>query len=615
MALPQLNQGTITPQQMQQYQAFTMKEAISTAMTAAKYQFTSNLISKSAILRNIPGSGILKERAELKKRELYEKQGRDESGRKLTQGEFEERQKRKQDAGKLKEIHDVLLEFLDNGIGTYSVKSPKDKMDSGKQLVVAPGAGGAYALEGEEQAQEREREDDRDQAESERREQGFFRSLFAGRNRDRDGSSGILGSLLGWLGSLGTSLFTGGLTGFLSTLFGPIMSVMGTLMTSVLGFVAPLMAAVGPILIAALPAIIALLLAGAAGTVIASWIDAKTEKLDKSAKRQGATGLKSEIAKTKEGEQLYTVKDSTGKTSVKTAKELGLTDQDIASGTDVETGVFTSASGSMIRAARYFTETEDGKATGRLAMGMNRPEMIEAARRAGAGGTSKLPSEIDSMVSKNIKDGKNLTPLLEDLSSLNMSMDEYTKTFESKIDDVAAPGIGQQLADGYNSVMDEAVRFQKKANSLGLGGEASDILKKLVTYYKPFERAENIGYGSFGKRASYSEQGLFSNASLNLPSDSDALRGGSDYYSATGNFKSIYEGRGQTKASMIENVTVPIAPMANENAALKQMPTPAPAVIDSSVNSTTNNTNATLLNPVSAQKTGADQTPKFNGSN
>jgi hypothetical protein len=95
--------------QMDQYQKWTAKEAIRTAFSASVLSMQSNILSKP-LIRMIPGSGILKERAEIKKRELYEKQGRDETGRKLSKQELEDRQKRRKDLGALGELKDLIVD-------------------------------------------------------------------------------------------------------------------------------------------------------------------------------------------------------------------------------------------------------------------------------------------------------------------------------------------------------------------------------------------------------------------------------------------------------------------------------------------------------------------------
>ena len=113
MALP--NPGMQQPgdqmnaSQMLQYQQWTAKEAIKTAFSASVLSMQSNLLSKS-LLRIIPGSGILKDRADVKKRELFEKQGRDADGRKLSKQEFEEREKKRKDLGALGTIKDIIVD-------------------------------------------------------------------------------------------------------------------------------------------------------------------------------------------------------------------------------------------------------------------------------------------------------------------------------------------------------------------------------------------------------------------------------------------------------------------------------------------------------------------------
>lgn len=612
MALPQANPtGAMTPQ-MQQYQAFTMKEAITTAMTAAKYQFTSNLISKLPILRNIPGSGILRERAELKKRELYEKQGRDETGRKLTKSEFEERQKRKQDVGKLAEIKDILQSFLDSGVGVFTVKNPKGKMDSGGQMVVSSSGGGAYAIEGEEQAEEREREDDQDQLESEGRQQKFFTRLFGGRNREEGDSTGIIGTLLGWLGSLG-SLFTGGLTGFLGTLFGPIMSIMGTMMTSVMGFITPLVAAVGPILVAALPATLGLLMGGAAGVLIANWInkwgDEYRDKADRETKEKMEQGSAIKTARTATGEKIYRISDKDGNTKFGTVAELGLNQQQLQA---IEKEGFADTDQGRVGEATYRVETKAGKETGKLATGLSGNEILAVEMARG----EMTIAEASSKTSGEKK-----------MIELERSMAEYSQDFSEAVANSTDDSLkALSLRDNFNSILQNTKRAINKYPEVF----TSERLRSLVMKYGLFSNAivdgkvRDDSFAYIDKDTGFI--GMQSSTWDYLDSDDLVLPGKGTFTFGSRSSTAADWSKRAKDAGVVNRInpetmtpkiptSTSIPTMSDENAALKEMPTPAPVSINTSASSSTTTNNAVVANAPSAQKTGADQTPKFNGSN
>lgn len=96
---------------------FDIKEAIQTGLKGGFLSAQQSFFSK---VPKILGGGVLAERAELKKRELFEKQGRDPTtGRKLTKEELEERALRKRSYGIMGDISDSVQEIqriLESGI-------------------------------------------------------------------------------------------------------------------------------------------------------------------------------------------------------------------------------------------------------------------------------------------------------------------------------------------------------------------------------------------------------------------------------------------------------------------------------------------------------------------
>ena len=281
MALPNLNPNQQSAQgQQAQYVPASFSESIKTNILAGFSQLGSNFIRSSRVLRTL-GGGAVAETLDLKRRERYERSGRDEQGRKLTKQEFEEREKRRKDLGALSQILEIvqlwndtgvpailakdndgwfLLERMEihltdiktalaGGMGVFSVgggyasnqgTEPSGILDADGNpasltLADVPTANDAAELSRQEAMDEKEREDDQDQLESEERQQGFFSKLFGGlRNKDEKKDSGLFGSLLSALSGLGSlvsglfSKYIGGmLGGAITNLLGGAGSLLG----------------------------------------------------------------------------------------------------------------------------------------------------------------------------------------------------------------------------------------------------------------------------------------------------------------------------------------------------------------------------------------------------
>lgn len=482
MALPPPNQSA---QQARQYQDFSTREAIGTAIRAGFLQFQANQIAKSSFLKMIPGASIVRERAEMKKRELYEKQGRDEQGRKLTKQEFEEREKRRADMGKLAEIHDIIQSWndkwggSDDGVAVYFKKDSDilflfESMEAHIKLIHGFLTGASTVgtstygsnqslslddvpdrntsgdvLEAEELAQEQEREDDQDQLESEGRQQGFFTKLFGGlgQGRNRDEGSSILGLLSNMLGPLlrGGS----GILGFLKGLVTPILSILGTVMTSVIGFVTPFLTAALPLLIAAAPVLIAGLLGGAAGLAIANWVSGKAEEEREKSLAQSKEimerGVAKKTATTAEGEKLYRVSDKDGKSKFATAKELNLNEEQLK---QLESGDFVKTDSGTITQATYNVETQGGKETGRLAENLGADEILAAEITGG----KKTVGEANAMDQGQKK-----------LMEIERKMAEYSSSFSNKVATAKDNSIQTlALADDFNRITNELDQATRK---------------------------------------------------------------------------------------------------------------------------------------------------------
>ena len=254
MALPNPNPNQAqNQQQMPQYMAASIRESISTGFKAAGLQMGASIFGKSPILRTLGGRGLA-ESLELKKREMYERTGRDEQGRKLTKQEFEDREKRRKDLGALSEMLEIMQLWNDTGVPAV-LKKDSDALflverieahliQIARSLGAASGGmmmgtsqygsnagsdiGGVSnpdelgipnlppkddtaELNMQEMAEEKEREDDQDQLESEGRQQGFFTKLFAGlktgeKKEDKSLFGSLLSGILSGLSSLGGTI-------------------------------------------------------------------------------------------------------------------------------------------------------------------------------------------------------------------------------------------------------------------------------------------------------------------------------------------------------------------------------------------------------------------------
>lgn len=257
MALP--NMGSSQQTEDMGYVKASIGESIKTSIKAAGFEM-ANIFQKSPILRMLGGKAI-SETANLKKRELYERTGRDEQGRKLTKREFEEREKRRKDLGALAEMRDILEYWKDNGVPVMLAKDSDalflfERIDANiftiKEILstlypsAANRAGGPIstaggpistlddvkasddALRAEEMAAEQEAEDDQDQLESEQRQQKFFTKMFEGLRQ----ATTKLGEKFGGIGSI-ISAAISGLGSVMTKLFATYLG--GSLISSLLG--------------------------------------------------------------------------------------------------------------------------------------------------------------------------------------------------------------------------------------------------------------------------------------------------------------------------------------------------------------------------------------------
>lgn len=251
MALP--NMGSSQQTEDMGYVKASIGESIKTSIKAAGFEM-ANIFQKSPILRMLGGKAI-SETANLKKRELYERTGRDEQGRKLTKREFEEREKRRKDVGALAEMRDILEYWKDNGVPVMLAKDSDalflfEKIDANILRMLSALGGKStgsptatvspveetkkemdiadLAMREEEVAEEKEREDDEDTIDSEQRQQKFFTKMFEGLKQ----ATAKLGEKFGGIGSI-ISAAISGLGSVMTKLFATYLG--GSLISSLLG--------------------------------------------------------------------------------------------------------------------------------------------------------------------------------------------------------------------------------------------------------------------------------------------------------------------------------------------------------------------------------------------
>lgn len=510
MALPpnQSNslQSTMRSREIQQYQEFSMKEALKTATKAGLFTAVSNQIANSTVLRRIPGMASVREGMELKKRELYERTGRDESGRKLTKRELEDRELRRKDAGALASIWELLDQDWRNGVPVVikGIESAAFAMMSGfgsnaaggerfrpisreygrsDNVTIASSGEGAYDIQDEsseklqrrEEAAEQERADDVDQDRDQEKEEGFFTNLFSKTfgSRDRSKSGSLIDSLLGIVGPLlGIFGGGGGIVGMLSGIITPMLGALATAGTALIGVITPL-----------LPLIVGAILVGAVGLSIKSWIDSWIEDQEKDVGLD--TGMKN----------AYAYKDpNTGVTSLKTAEELGTTDEAIKSG---------ARPSGLISSQKIVAEFRDGKLTGGLAKGIPQSKEAIAAYRASRGESVSFrtsgavnfglggPLGLGSMTSDGLeKIGTVPEELKQEVYSLATQMFEYTTSLNRDRDAISdSETLRNSYVNSWNQIRDQADAL---VNSIGPRYNISSkimghILRGISEQYKPFE--------------------------------------------------------------------------------------------------------------------------------
>lgn len=597
MALPDPSNQT------RQYQPQSNREAIGTHTSAALLQMQINMLSKSPLLRMIPGSGILKERAEFKKRERYEKTGRDETGRKLTKDEFEDREKKRKDLGALAEIKDLIVDTWNvDGVPTYQVDNPNKKMDGGKQKNIDPSEEGAYSLEEEERAKETEKADDADDDKTSKRQEGFFSRLFGSATGEKKEGKGLLAGLLDMLGSV-----KGWLVGGLAGLVELVMGAIGTAAAAIL----PILGAI------ALPAV-ALLLGGAVGLTIAKWIESAADKYrtkaDAETKQVMEEGSAKKTATNEQGEKIYKIADKDNNTKFGTAKELGLKKEDLEG---ITKEGFAESDQGRISESTYRVQTQGGKETGKLAKKLSGDEILSAGIAKGTISTTDAGN-------KNAGEKK--------MMEIERSMAEYSADFSDAIvnsTDDSAKALG--LVNDFNFILNNAKMGINKYPEIF----TRDRLKSLVMKYGMFGNAIVDGKVRKGSEAYIDkDSGFIGSAGSDydkLDADDLVIPGVGTYTFGSKSSKAAKTSKDAAGTLDTAAPTAPTAPTvpasdiipktptgsdipstAASNAALMSTPTAAPTV-NSTANSVQQTNNTVVASAPTTSRTGADTPPKFNG--
>jgi hypothetical protein len=226
--MPLPNPSAAIPQNapaMNARENYDLAEAVQTGLKAGFLSAQQGFFSR---VPKVLGGGILAERAEFKRRELYEKQGRDvTTGRKLTQEELQERDARRRSYGVMGDLRDSVDEILDILTTQFgpSAKRIKEiaKTSITKSMIVptesttpyelAPESGttpASNSLAVEEKMDEQKRENEKLQENLQEKDHSFFETLFAkyfasegigGKEKTTEQQKGG-----GWLSTLADSL-------------------------------------------------------------------------------------------------------------------------------------------------------------------------------------------------------------------------------------------------------------------------------------------------------------------------------------------------------------------------------------------------------------------------
>ncbi len=632
MALPAPNQGYQLKAETIQYQDATFKESLGTAISSAITQAQINLFTKSPILKML-GGGALAERADLKRREKFLATGRDpNTGRKLTREELEERRKRAKDLGALAEIREILQGTLLDWKGKYdaipvTMVPSRLPLPAEKQKVVAPSEEGGYSLADEERAAEQEMEDDQDQLESEKRQQGFFSKLFGKKDEDGKGGS-LLSSLMGMLTPL-LGLFKGGISGMLGKIIGPLMSLLGSGAAFIISGIGTVLSSLAPFIGTVL---LPLLLAGAAGLAIKSFIDKWAYEREKQGK----------IAADKGVARAYAVKGKDGTERFATAEELKISEEQIQQAKEKGTSI-TTATGEQVDPTEILLQTKTDEKTGKRVL-TNTPiaGMMNVEQRRVYNRVMKLKgfrAEYGGLFDGENPSGRYPEWMVKDLEDLDAKMAVHESNVPGWRDTIDAGGL-EQFKSSRDGILNNMKLFVNKIDSMkddGMKSFAKAILEDVSNKYRSFaplysvkdgfdsalskeylREGEILGgkYNMIPKALmSEKEQTDWFNSGLIRPLDREPMGVGF----SIGGRGTVSTGVQSEPPTIPAALTAPPSPAgagmlksASNLEAAKSQP-PAMPSISSNVNTVQTNNSANVMSAPSAQRrTGADMSPMFN---
>ena len=234
--------GTIprnAPPMNAQNGAYDIKEAIQTGLKAGMFSIQQGVFSK---VPKILGGGVLAERAEFKRRQLFEKEGRDPTtGRKLSKEELAERADRRKSYGTMGDIFDSVQEIerivkTQFGAKKPVIETPKNVAPTEKTMPYAlADENGESTLKTEELSLEERAADKETQEEIQKRNENFFEALFKKYMKPSEvkpeGGGGILGSI----GDVVTTAIGGALGGLLGKGGGKLLGGVGKLFKGAVG--------------------------------------------------------------------------------------------------------------------------------------------------------------------------------------------------------------------------------------------------------------------------------------------------------------------------------------------------------------------------------------------
>ena len=237
--------GTIprnAPPMNAQNGAYDIKEAIQTGLKAGMFSIQQGVFSK---VPKILGGGVLAERAEFKRRQLFEKEGRDPTtGRKLSKEELTERADRRKSYGTMGDIFDSVQEIerivkTQFGAKKPVIETPKNVAPTEKTMPYAlADENGKSTLKAEELSLEERAADKETQEEIQKRNENFFEALFKKYMKPSEveevkpeGGGGILGSI----GNVVTTAIGGALGGLLGKGGGKLLGGAGKLFKGAVG--------------------------------------------------------------------------------------------------------------------------------------------------------------------------------------------------------------------------------------------------------------------------------------------------------------------------------------------------------------------------------------------